>query len=360
MKILFLLIAVFFSQVCFAENIIVYTRTGCPHCEEAHQFFDSWKEKNPEHIVTFKNVWEQEEAMQELKEFAKAQQIDRLAVPLLRVGNRYHVGFPGHEQMNLILNELLAGGEHENFVIDLPILGKLDTHRYGIFALTVILGLIDGVNPCAMWVLLILLSLLVHLKDRKKMLAISGVFVVVSGVVYFLFMSSWLLFYDYVDFGRPMQIGVAIIALLIGLVHIKDFFLLGKGISFSIPSSLKPKIIMKVRDIIQARSIFAAIASVVGLAIFVNFIELMCTAGIPSVYTKILKDYGIVGFERIFYLATYCLFYMLDDSIMVGAAVWTLSSVKLQESGGVWLKLLSGITLTMLAMVLIFFPQLLS
>jgi len=360
MKILFLLISIFTAQISFAENITVYTRTGCPHCEEAHQFFDSWKLKNPEHVVTFKNVWEQDSAMQELKEFAKNQQIDRLAVPLFRVDERFHVGFPGPEQMNLVLKELLAGGEQENFVLDLPILGKLDTQRYGIFALTIILGLIDGVNPCAMWVLLILLSLLVHLKDRRKMLAISGVFVIVSAVVYFLFMSSWLLFYDYVDFGRPMQIGVAVVALLIGLVHIKDFFLMGKGISFSIPASLKPKIMMKVRDILQARSMFAAIVSVVGLAIFVNFIELMCTAGIPSIYTKILKDNGVMGLERIFYLATYCLFYMLDDSIMVGAAVWTLSSVKLQESGGVWLKLLSGITLTILAIILLIFPQLLS
>lgn len=359
MRVFSLLLSILLTQFCFAETITVYTRTGCPHCEEAHRYFDAWKKQNSEHVVIFKNVWEQTSAMDELKEFAKEQKIDRLAVPLIRIGDRYHVGFPGNDQMPLVLQNLLSRTEQDSFVIDLPLWGRIDTRHYGVLALTVILGLIDGVNPCAMWVLLILLSLLVHLKDRKKMLAISSVFVVVSAVVYFLFMSSWLLFYDYVDFGRPMQMAVAIIALIIGLVHIKDFFLMGKGMSFSIPASLKPKIMVRVREILNARSMTAAMISVIGLAIFVNFIELMCTAGIPSVYTKILKDNGIIGIERFFYLATYCLFYMLDDSIMVGAAVWTLSSSKLQQSSGAWLKLISGITLSLLALVMLFFPHLL-
>ncbi len=320
---------------------------------------NDWQTKNPQYQVIYKNIWDSPKGMKEFKDFAKAQNITDLSVPLFRLGDQFFVGFSGAQSMPDVLSHLLHGAKDTENRIEVPFLGSLNTKEYGVFALTMILGLVDGFNPCAMWVLLILLFLLVNLKDRKKMFAISGVFVLVSGIVYFIFMSSWLLFYDWVELARPMQIVIGLLALIIGLVHVKDFFFFGKGLSFSIPNSLKPKIIRKARGLIKEESTLAVMLSVVGLAIFVNFIELMCTAGLPAIYTRILTDNGILGFERLFFLLMYCLFYMFDDALMVGVAVYTLSSDRLQESGGRFLKLLSGAVLLILSILMIFFPQLL-
>jgi glutaredoxin len=347
------------SQLSLAAEIKVYTKSGCPYCKKAEKFFDRWQKQNPQHEVKFLDVWWEEDYLKELKAFARKNNIERVSVPLIRVGERYHIGFGEEAKMREKIKELL--GEEAKVLaereVELPLIGKINVKKYGPVALTVIIGLIDGFNPCAMWVLLILLSLLVHLKDRKKMFMIAGIFVLVSGIVYFLFMSSWLLIYDFLDWGRPMQVLVASVALLIGLVHMKDFVAFGKGISFSIPDAMKPKIVKKAREIIQAKTTWISITSVIGLAIFVNFIELMCTAGLPALYTKILQDNGIIGVQRIFYLLSYTFFYMFDDGIMVFIAVWTLSQKRLQESGGKWLKLLSGLTLVILSVLMLFFPD---
>ena len=126
--------------------------------------------------------------------------------------------------------------------IQVPLFGRLNVNRLGLPAFTFLIGLVDGFNPCAMWVLMFLLSVLVNVKDRRKMLVIAGTFVVVSGLAYFAFMAAWLNVFMLVGLDRPAQIVLGIAATCIGLINVKDFFAFGSGPSLKIPESAKPGI----------------------------------------------------------------------------------------------------------------------
>jgi hypothetical protein len=228
--------------------------------------------------------------------------------------------------------------------------------EFGLPLFTVVIGLVDGFNPCAMWVLLFLLSLLVNIESRSRMLAIAGSFVLVSGIAYYAFMAAWLNVFTLVGLSRAVQIVLGVMALVIGVVNVKDFLAFEKGISFSIPDRAKPGIYARVRSIVRAESLGAAIVGATVLAVLVNVIELVCTAGLPALYTQVLVQHGVSTGERYGYLALYNLAYLLDDSIMVAIAVSTLGKRKLQEKTGRWLKLLSGVVILLLGSLLIFAP----
>jgi cytochrome c biogenesis protein CcdA/glutaredoxin len=341
------------------EALRVYTRPGCSHCEDAKHFLKDFELKHPDILISYYDIWDRPEYMQELQNYAREHGISQIAVPFFRGPNGHLIGFGAPEEMEGKILRLFERKSQDilTSVIHVPFIGKVDIANYTPLFLTVTLGLLDGFNPCAMWVLLILLSLLIHLKDRKRIFLIAGVFVVMSGVIYFLFMSSLLVFYDYMGMSRWFQILIGSLALFIGLVHIKDFFWFAKGFSLSIPNSFKTKIAQRSAKIVKLDSLWLALASAAALAFFVNFVELLCTAGLPAIYTQILAQNKIIGAERYLYLFVYTLFYMLDDALMVFIASWTLSQTRLQEKAGRWLKLVSGLVLLVLAVLMILFPE---
>lgn len=242
-------------------------------------------------------------------------------------------------------------------IIEVPLFGRLDRRLMGMPLFTFAIGLVDGFNPCAMWVLLFLLSILVNLKDRRKILAVAGTFVVISGLAYFVFMAAWMNVLMLVGFLRWVQVLLATLAIVVGSIHIKDFFAFHKGVSLSIPESAKPGIYARVRKIVMAENVWGAIAGASVLAVLVNLIELLCTAGLPAMYTQILTLQGYPAWKNYAYLALYIVAYMLDDALMVGIVVFTLNKRKLQETQGRWLKLVSGLVVLALGFVLLLRPQ---
>lgn len=241
--------------------------------------------------------------------------------------------------------------------INVPLFGKLRVSVLGMPAFTFLIGLLDGFNPCAMWVLIFLLSILVNLKSRGRLLLIAGTFVAVSGLAYFMFMAAWLNVFMLIGFARHAQIALGILAVFIGLVNVKDFFAFGRGFSFSIPQSAKPGIYARMRQIVMTKYITVALAGAVVLAVLVNTIELLCTAGLPALYTEILTFRNYPWWENYLYLSLYIVAYMFDDTIMLVIAVVTLSHRKLQEREGRWLKLISGLVILALGAAMLFKPD---
>jgi len=241
--------------------------------------------------------------------------------------------------------------------IDLPFFGRLTVDRFGLPLFTILIGLVDGFNPCAMWVLIFLLSVLVNLKERKKIIIVAGTFVAVSGIAYFAFMAAWFNIFSLIGLLRPVQITLGLLAIFVGAVNIKDFFAFHRGISFSIPESAKPGIYKRVHDIVTAKHISAALIGAVGLAVVVNIVELLCTAGLPALYTEILALRQFPLWINYSYLALYIAAYMLDDTILLTIVVATLSHRRLQEREGRWLKFLSGCVILLLGAVMIFKPS---
>ncbi len=257
------------------------------------------------------------------------------------------------EDIDMLQSEPSADSD----TIDVPLFGSLRASELGLPAFTIAIGLIDGFNPCAMWVLLILLSVLVNLQDRRKIVLVAGTFVAVSGLAYFAFMAAWLNVFALIGLARPAQIGLALAAITIGAIDIKDFFALRRGVTLSIPEAAKPRIYAKIQRIMASRNLLLALTGALGLAVLVNIVELLCTAGLPALYTEILTLRGLPTWQNYAYLGLYVAAYMLDDTVMVGLAVMTLAKTKLQERGGRWLKLLSGAVILVLGLVMLARPE---
>lgn len=220
-----------------------------------------------------------------------------------------------------------------------------------------VLGLLDGFNPCSMWVLILMISLLAPMGNRYRMFAIAGTFIAVEGIAYFAFMAAWLNLFLLVGLSRASVIIVAAIALLAGAVNLKDFWRFGRGISLSIPATAKPGIYARMRRILQAENLGGAIFGAAVLAVLVQVVEFMCTSGFPALFTRILTLKQLDSLSYYGYLLLYDLAYMLDDVIVLAIGVVTLSQRRLQEEEGRWLKLVSGIVMVGLGLYLLLIPH---
>lgn len=218
------------------------------------------------------------------------------------------------------------------------------------------MGLLDGFNPCAIWVLLLLLSLLLRLNDRRSMTLIAGTFVLVSGLIHYAFMAAWLNLFLLVGFGTAVRVTLALIALLFAALDQDGLFGL-QGPSLSIPAAAKLGIYARVRALLTPTRIGASMLGVAALAVLVNTVELLCTAGLPAICAAVLtQQVESVGL-RYAYLALYIGGYTADNSLIVTLAVSPLGSRRLSERTGRGLKLLSGAVMLALGLVLLLKPD---
>ena len=201
--------------------------------------------------------------------------------------------------------------------IETPWFGRLSAGELGLPLFTIVIGLLDGFNPCSMWVQLFMLSLLAGLANRPKMLLIAGTFVAVEGIAYFAFMAAWLNMFLLIGLSRITELILGSIAGLVGVINIKDFWVFQRGISLSIPDAAKPGLYARRRRIIQAENIIAALLGTVMLAVLVQAVELVCTAGLPALYTRILTMRQLDRWAYYGYLALYNMAYMLDDVLVL-------------------------------------------
>jgi glutaredoxin len=339
----------------------VFVRSGCPHCEAAKIFLDQLQRKQPSLHIIFHDLAQDSSALQRLKALAEARGIVTIGVPTFLIGDELIVGFRSAETTGAEIRARLdappgrPAGAPEG--IETSWFGELRVSDLGLPLFTIVIGLLDGFNPCAMWVLLFLLSLLVNLRDRRKMALLAGTFVLVSGLVYFAFMAAWLNVFLLIGLSRAVQVGLGVIALFVGAINVKDFFAWRRGITLSIPESAKPGLYARVRAILQAERLTGALAGIVILAALVNMVELLCTAGFPALYTQMLSLQDLPMWKYYGYLGLYNAAYIFDDSLMVTTAVFTLSRKKLQERAGQWLKLASGTVMASLGLVLLLKPN---
>jgi hypothetical protein len=189
------------------------------------------------------------------------------------------------------------------------------------------------------------------------MALIAGVFVAVGGAVYFAFMAAWLNVFLLIGASRSVQLALGAVAMLVGAVHVKDFFAFHRGVTLSIPDAAKPGIYARVRAIVRAERLGAALVGAALLAALVNLVELLCTAGFPALYTHVLAGQALPPWRHYGYLALYNAAYVADDALVVAVAVATLGGRRLDERGGRWLKLLSGAVMLALGALLLLRPD---
>lgn len=243
--------------------------------------------------------------------------------------------------------------------LQVPGWGEVDPDSLSLPAFTLVIAACDAFNPCAFFVLLLLLSLLVHGRSRFRMFVVGAVFVFFSGLMYFLFMAAWLNLFYVIGHVKAITAAAGAFAVFIGLLNVKDFFWFKQGPSLSIPEGAKPGLFRRMTGLINASSLPSLIGGAAALAAVANLYELLCTSGFPMVYTRVLTLRDLSTAQHYGYLALYNLIYVAPLALIVCVFAFTLGAWKLSEFAGRTLKLLSGLMMLSLGVVLVFWPDLL-
>ncbi len=377
---LFLMLNSGFNLSAAAQiDIELFARQGCPHCLYAEKFLTQLQQEQPRLQIEIHDIEKEPTALTRLQILAqKKNGVAR--VPAFYINGKLMVGYAdANTTGQWIRNELAqknaappiqpndvgscdiqstlectAPPTEKTETFELNFLGqKITLAKIGLPLFTLAMGLLDGFNPCSMWILILMISLLAPMHNRRRMLAIAGTFVAIEGIVYFLFMTAWLNLFLWVGLSRISEIIIALIALMAGTINLKDFFFFGRGLSLSIPSASKAGIYARMRQILNAQNLGGALIGVTILALLVQAVEFMCTSGFPALYTRILTLQQLGDVSYYGYLLLYNVAYMFDDFIILGLGVITLSQRRLQEKEGRWLKLMSGFVMVGLGVYLL-------
>ena len=346
----------------------------CPHCLNAEPFVRRLPSQYPWLQVHSLELTEHPEHVQQYIDMAAALGQEARSVPAFLWCGHMSVGFDNEQgmgqQLTAQLNDCyqqLTGPQNAPVTstgpapvetnITVPLVGNLDFRQFSLPAYTLILAGLDAFNPCAFFVLLFLLSLLVHAKNRGRMLFIGGIFVFFSGLLYFLFMAAWLNVFLLIGQINAITYVAGSLAVVFAAINIKDYFWFKQGVSLSIPDSAKPSLFARMRSVVNSDNSYAMVLAAIGLAAFANLYEFLCTAGFPMVFTRILTLHDLSPTAYYSYLAFYNVIYIVPLLLIVILFSITLGAKKLQEHQGKILKLLSGMMMLALGLVLLIEPN---
>ena len=359
-------------------NLYFFWSLSCPHCLEARPVVQGLSKKYPWiKLHSFELTGSTQNARLYQKMASKLKQ-EATSVPAILFCGIMQVGFDSADPEGLQLlsqlkkcRKILVSGKPisdfqkkyqlENTPqVNIPLIGTLDLKQYSLTITTIILAAMDAFNPCAFFVLLFLLSMLVHARSRAKILLVGGIFVLISGLMYFLFMSAWLNIFMFIGQIVWITLIAGIVALIIAIINIKDYFWFKQGISLTIPTAAKSGLFQRMHGLLDSRRMTTMVGGAIILAVFANLYEFLCTVGFPMVFTRILTMEPISVSQYYAYLVLYNLIYILPLATIVIVFAITLGRRKLQEHEGRIMKLLSGLMMLFLGSILIFAPQMLN
>ncbi|HVL10982.1 MAG TPA: hypothetical protein VM529_00350 [Gemmata sp.] len=266
------------------------------------------------------------------------------------------LGWPGQPESELDLELEIPPPPPEPETADLPWWGTVKAEDVSLPVLTMVLGGLDSFNPCAFFVLLILLGLMMRSGSRGRMLLVGGVFVLVSGLMYFLFMAAWLNLFFLVGHLRVITLAAGAVAVVAALINIKDYFWFKKGVTLSITDSARSRLVGRMSGLVGQTRLLPVLVGTTALAFAANLYELLCTSGLPLVYTRVLTLRELSPAAYYGYLALYNLVYVTPLLLIVVGFSLTLSSHKLTEYQGRVLKLVSGTMMFALGLILLIDP----
>lgn len=352
-------------------HLYFFWSLNCPHCLQARPFIEAIPASRPWVRLHSLELTRHPEHIRHYVALAGQLGHSAQAVPALLFCGRMWTGWDSDDRSGQALVSALDAcrdAARTGSAIDvarslpapeitLPLLGEIKADTLSLPVLTVLIAGLDAFNPCAFFVLLFLLSLMVHQNNRARMLTIGGVFVLCSGAMYFAFMAAWLNLFQLLGNLAWVTRAAGLIALAVGLINVKDFFRFRHGLTLSIPESRKPGLYRRARAILAAGTLPAMLAATLFLAIAANFYELLCTAGFPMVYTRLLTLQVLGPTQHYLYLALYNLVYVIPLAVIVGVFAFTMGTRRLSEREGRLLKLMSGLMMLQLGGLLVLAPD---
>ena len=347
-----------------------FSVTGCPHCADQRAFNERLANTYPliqilEHDAATPQGRALLDQMLEEREI-----VYEPGFPITVFGNQVFGDWESEETSGRAIEEALqqclagncpppTGKEPGEDGIVLPIIGKLVLSEYSLPVLAVILGIVDGFNPCALWVLLYLISLVMTLRDRRRIWLIVGSFVLASGVLYFLFMTAWLNVFLFIGYIRPVTVIIGLVALGGGILQIRELIKTkGEIVCEVTTEESREKTMAKMQKIVSSPITLGTIVGIIALAFAVNAIEFVCSAAVPAVFTQVLSLAGLSTFQYYGYILLYVFFFMLNNLVIFGAAAFALTS-NLGVRYAKYARPIGAAILIILGALLLFAPDLL-
>lgn len=350
-----LLCSLFFLSSLFAQKVEInfFWQNGCRHCEKEKEFLQKLEKTNPNVKIY---SYEASKNSELLDKFCKDLKITLTGLPLTIIGDEYFIGFYDEESTGAQIERAIKDQNAVLSSINVPFFGKIELKDFSLPMITLILGGIDGFNPCAMWVLVMLLSFLIALKDKKKVIILGSFFIFISALVYWFFMEAWLNIVQFFSYIIWVRISIGIIALIAGYTYLKDFFKTDNACSVT-NAEYRKKIAQKVKFLTEKKQLIIALIGIAILAFLVNLIELVCSLGLPVVYIQILNLNTLSFFQYHGYILLYIFIFMLDDILVFLIAIFSFRLMNITNKYSKICRLVGGAALIMIGFLLIFKPQ---
>ena len=361
-------------------TLYLFHRESCPHCKAEIKYLDKIKDKYPNLKIMEFEVSENKALYQIV--------IDKVGTgdktPLTIIGSKVIVGFADNTKSE-IERSIEEYSKHDNYcdlvttkkskkecqkqnkdiddkilsdVNKIPLLGEVNVKTTSLFLIAAVIGLVDGFNPCAMWVLIFLISLLIEMKDKKKMVILGLAFILASGLIYTLFMVSWLKITNTL-MSTWFRYFIAIVALVAGIINVRNYIKTRKSETGCVVTKKedRKKIITKIQKIIHENNFFIALVGIILLACSVNLIELACSSALPTFFITILGMNDLNTLQYAFYIFIYILFFLLDDIIVFLVATLTFKMTAISNKFNKYSHLIGGIICLLIGILLAFFPN---
>ena len=398
LKILFLVICLFsFCNVVNAVseknlvNIYLFHSYTCKHCKEEIKLLDEL-EKEYDNIKVYKYEVNENGNGELLKNISEIMGSKVTGTPYTIIGNKVFSGYdyenskgrfkgaieyyskygyedkvgeyissiplPSYEVKDTDpdVDEYISN--YISYKVKLPLIGEVKLKNLTLPLITVVIGLADGFNPCAMWVLLFLISMLIGMKDKKRMWILGSTFLLTSALIYLIFMMSWLNLANLLISVVWVRVIVAIVSLVGGIINLRGYIKHRKVSGCDVVDDKKRnKIITRIKKFTTEKNFWLAILGVIVLAISVNVVELACSAGLPVMFIEILSLNNLTAIEEIIYIVLYMLFFLLDDFVVFVIAMTTLSLTGVSSKYGNLSKLIGGILMLFIGLLLMFKPE---
>lgn len=367
-------------------NIYFFNGDGCPHCAEEEEYLNKIKKQYSNIKIVKYEVWYNKKNAEFMNLVKEKLNITSPGVPITIIGKTYIIGYNdiSGEKLNRMINYYLKNdytdvvkkikkGENidnikdgftkyekstdKNTIISVPLIGKVNLKSLSIPTSATLIGLVDGFNPCAMWVLLFLISMLISMKDRKKMWILGISFLSTSAIVYMLIMLFWYNIMVNITTSIILRNIIAVVAIIASIINISQFFKSKDGGCTVTDNKKRKKILEKIKKFTSEKSLLLAIIGVMGLAISVNLIELACSAGLPLVFTQILAINHVSQLQAFLYTILYIIFFLIDDIIVFSIAMFSMKVTAISTKYNKYSHLLGGIIMLLIGILLIFKPE---
>ena len=372
-------------------NLYLFYGDGCPHCAEEEKFLNKYLEEEPNVKLIKYEVWHSEENRKFLIEVQNKLNNHENGVPYLIIGDKVIVGFLNgntDEKIKKYVNEYKKDKHYQDVIskikngeeikkdepkkkkktkkveeekINVPILGDINPRKVSLPLISIVLGLVDGFNPCAMWILIFLITMLLNTKDKKKMWILGLTFILTSGLVYLAFMLAWLNLASFINKVIFVRIIIAFVAITIGLINIYKYIQSKKkddGCDV-VDTKKRKKIMEKIISITKEKSFAIALLGIVILAASVNLIEMMCSIGLPMIFTQILSMNNLSNGSYALYMFLYLLFFLIDDIAVFAIAMVTLKVTGISTKYTKYTHLVAGIITIIIGLLMLLKPSIL-